>query len=84
MVFATSHHIGLQLLPIDGNPYKALGYRASATPVSWLFFQGQVSLNSFNNQLLTLKSFLVFKIILQNITGWILSLVPVCFSLNIL
>lgn len=38
MVFASSHHIGLQLLPIDGNPYKALGYRASATPVSWLFF----------------------------------------------
>lgn len=64
MVFATSHHIGLQLLPIDGNPYKALGYRASATPVSWLFFQGQVSFNNLNNQLLTLKSTLVFKSIL--------------------
>lgn len=34
LFFKTKNHIGIHLLPIDGNPFRALGYRASPTEVT--------------------------------------------------
>jgi len=38
MVFATNREIGLQLLPLDGNPYKIVGMTGHPEKVSQFTF----------------------------------------------